>query len=84
MRVQLEEDTIRVRIDEDELTELLQDVALLGSTAFGKAFTMVNFCYFLVKKIFFGKCRLTMNKPNINCVACCEIKVNLQFSLSKI
>jgi hypothetical protein len=40
MRVQLENDTIRVRIDEDELTELLQDVALLGSTAFGTVFTM--------------------------------------------
>ncbi|URX64414.1 hypothetical protein KR767_10365 [Luteibacter anthropi] len=40
MRVQLEDDTIRVRIDEDELAELLDDVALLGSTAFGKAFTM--------------------------------------------
>lgn len=40
MRVQLEEDTIRVRIDEDELSELLQDIALLGSTAFGRAFTM--------------------------------------------
>lgn len=40
MRVQLENDTIRVRIDEDELAELLGDVALLGSTAFGRAFTM--------------------------------------------
>ncbi|KJV37255.1 hypothetical protein [Luteibacter yeojuensis] len=40
MRVQLENDTIRVRIDEDELGELLDDVALLGSTAFGRAFTM--------------------------------------------
>jgi hypothetical protein len=40
MRVQLEKDTIRVRIDEDELDELLQDVALLGSTAFGAVFTM--------------------------------------------
>jgi len=40
MRVQLENDTIRVRIDEDELSELLQDVALLGSTAFGTVFTM--------------------------------------------
>ncbi|KAF1003595.1 MAG: hypothetical protein GAK28_04574 [Luteibacter sp.] len=40
MRVQLENDTIRVRIDEDELGELLDNVALLGSTAFGKAFTM--------------------------------------------
>lgn len=40
MRVQLENDTIRVRIDEDELAELLDDVALLGSTAFGRAFTM--------------------------------------------
>lgn len=40
MRVQLEDDTIRVRIDEDELGELLKDVALLGSTAFGTAFTM--------------------------------------------
>ena len=40
MRVQLENDTIRVRIDEDELAELLGDVALLGYTAFGRAFTM--------------------------------------------
>ncbi|MET0934973.1 MAG: hypothetical protein ABWX83_03235 [Luteibacter sp.] len=40
MRVQLENDTIRVRIDEDELAELLQDVALIGSTAFGTVFTM--------------------------------------------
>ena len=40
MRVQLENDTIRVRIDEDELAELLDDVALLGSTAFGRVFTM--------------------------------------------
>lgn len=40
MRVQLENDTIRVRINEDELIELLDNVALLGSTAFGKAFTM--------------------------------------------
>jgi hypothetical protein len=40
MRVQLENDTIRVRIDEDELAELLGDVALLGSTAFGTVFTM--------------------------------------------
>ncbi|URL57997.1 hypothetical protein IM816_15525 [Luteibacter flocculans] len=40
MRVQLEDDTVRVRINEDELTELLQDVALLGSTSFGMAFTM--------------------------------------------
>jgi hypothetical protein len=40
MRVQLENDTIRVRIDEDELGELLDDVALLGSTAFGRAFIM--------------------------------------------
>ncbi|MDF3980606.1 hypothetical protein P3W24_01080 [Luteibacter sp. PPL201] len=40
MRVQLENDAIRVRIDEDELAELLDDVALLGSTAFGSAFTM--------------------------------------------
>ena len=30
MRVQLEEDTVRVRIDEDELSELLDDIALLG------------------------------------------------------
>jgi hypothetical protein len=40
MRVQLENDTIRVRIDEDELAELLDNVALMGSTAFGRAFTM--------------------------------------------
>lgn len=40
MRVQLENDTVRVRIDEDELAELLGNVALLGSTAFGKAFVM--------------------------------------------
>lgn len=40
MRVQLENDTIRVRIDEDELAELLDNVALLGSTAFGTVFTM--------------------------------------------
>lgn len=40
MRVQLEDDTVRVRIDEDELGELLDDIALLGSTAFGTAFTM--------------------------------------------
>ncbi|UPG85178.1 hypothetical protein L2Y94_17985 [Luteibacter aegosomatis] len=40
MRVQLENDTIRIRVDEDELAELLGDVALLGSTAFGRAFTM--------------------------------------------
>ena len=40
MRVQLENDTIRVRIDEDELGELLDNVALLGSTAFGTVFTM--------------------------------------------
>lgn len=40
MRVQLENHTIRVRIDEDELAVLLQDVALLGSTAFGTVFTM--------------------------------------------
>jgi hypothetical protein len=40
MRVQLENDTIRVRIDEDELAELLDGVALLGSTAFGSAFVM--------------------------------------------
>jgi hypothetical protein len=40
MRVQLENDTVRVRIDEDELAELLGDVALIGSTAFGTAFIM--------------------------------------------
>ncbi|QWT18919.1 hypothetical protein KPL74_14330 [Bacillus sp. NP157] len=40
MRVQLENDTVRVRIDEDELAELLDNVALLGSTAFGRAFIM--------------------------------------------
>lgn len=40
MRVQLENDTIRVRVDEDELAELLDNVALLGSTAFGTVFTM--------------------------------------------
>ncbi len=40
MRVQLENDTVRVRIDEDELGELLGNIALLGSTAFGKAFVM--------------------------------------------
>src|ERR1700750_2069612 len=40
MRVQLEDDTVRVRIDADELAELLDDIALLGSTAFGTAFTM--------------------------------------------
>jgi hypothetical protein len=40
MRVQLENDTVRVRIDEEELGELLGNVALLGSTAFGKAFVM--------------------------------------------
>lgn len=40
MRVQLENDTVRVRIDEDELAELLGNIALLGSTAFGKAFVM--------------------------------------------
>jgi len=40
MRVQFENDTIRVRVDEDELAELLDNVALLGSTAFGTVFTM--------------------------------------------
>lgn len=40
MRVQLENHTIRVRVDEDELSVLLEDVVLLGSTAFGTVFTM--------------------------------------------
>jgi len=40
MRVQLENDTIRVRVDEDELAVLLQGGALSGSTAFGQVFTM--------------------------------------------
>lgn len=40
MRVQLENDTIRVRVDEDELDVLLQGGALSGSTAFGQVFTM--------------------------------------------
>ncbi|TCV95941.1 hypothetical protein EC912_102286 [Luteibacter rhizovicinus] len=40
MRVQLQGHTVRLRIDEDELSELLGGVSIIGTTAFGSLFLM--------------------------------------------
>ncbi|MBB3226033.1 hypothetical protein FHW69_000623 [Luteibacter sp. Sphag1AF] len=40
MKVQLQGHTVRLRIDEDELSELLSGVSIIGTTAFGSLFLM--------------------------------------------
>jgi hypothetical protein len=40
VRVQLENDTVRIRIDEDELAAVLGGAVLKGSTCFGTVFLM--------------------------------------------